>query len=66
VKQPIVTHHVRYDEPGADGRIARAVCGKLVNPKREHSNQPTCQNCQTWLRLYEEMDFGQNDPAVQA
>lgn len=53
-----ITHYVRWDEPGWKSRLTRAVCGRLVNPLREHSNAPTCETCAAWLDGYEKLDIG--------
>jgi hypothetical protein len=37
------THFVPYDAPGT--RLARARCGRLVDPRTEHSKDPTCSTC---------------------
>jgi hypothetical protein len=55
-------HYVRYDEPNAKTRLARAVCGQLVNPQREHSVTPDCEQCQAWLQWYDALNLGQDDP----
>lgn len=39
-----MTHFVPYDAP-AIGRHARAFCGELVDPKRQHSAAPECRDC---------------------
>jgi len=54
-------HYVRIDEPGWNGRLARAVCGLLVNPQREHAAEPDCARCQAWVRRFEAMNLGQDD-----
>lgn len=50
---PRLLHYVRYDQPGANGRLAQAVCGRQVDPRREHAAEPTCPQCAEWLRAYE-------------
>ena len=57
--KPAVYHYVRWDQPGAHGRLAMAVCGRFVNPKREHAAEPTCPACRTWLREFEALNLGQ-------
>lgn len=41
----MTSHYVSPDQPGAYGRLSRAVCGKAVNPQIEHSGHPTCPTC---------------------
>lgn len=60
----MIFHYVRYDEPGANGRLARAVCGQLVNPKREHAAEPSCPRCAQWLREYEAMRIADDETEV--
>jgi hypothetical protein len=58
VNEPLKqSHWVRYDQPGANGRLAMAVCGQQVNPKREHAAEPTCPTCAAWLRAFAALEF---------
>lgn len=38
----MLTHHVRYDEPGL--RMARAICGRRVW-RADSAVEPTCPDC---------------------
>lgn len=38
----MTTHFVLTDGPG---RVVQAVCGRFVNPEREHAIAPTCPRC---------------------
>jgi len=51
---PKETHFVNYDQPGQ--RLARALCGKLVDPRTEHSPEPSCATCQQQRAAYEAME----------
>ena len=44
----MTTHHVP-DGPGWRSRVVMALCGKHVNPMREHSIYPTCPVCASRL-----------------
>jgi hypothetical protein len=57
-------HYVRFDAPGVNSRIARSVCGRIVNPKLEHAANPECEKCQQWLREFDALKFGQDDAPV--
>lgn len=45
------THYVPFDAPGK--YLARAHCGKLVRPHRDHSINPTCPRCAAVQRAIE-------------
>lgn len=62
----MIFHYVRIDEPGWNGRIARAACGRIVNPHKEHAANPDCPKCQAWLRRFEAMNLGQDDAPTVA
>ena len=50
-----LTHFVPYDAPGK--RIAMALCGKHVDPRRDHDKEPTCDGCKTRHAELEAMVF---------
>jgi hypothetical protein len=41
-----MTHYCDWDVPGK--RQVRAICGELIQ-RRDHTNEPTCPNCQAEL-----------------
>lgn len=51
-------HFVRWDDPRAKQRLARAVCGVLVNPRTETSVTPTCRDCVKWVREFDASEVG--------
>jgi len=50
-----ILHFVRWDAPGR--RLARALCGELVDPRRDHAREPTCPDCLRLLAEYEALEF---------
>ena len=52
-----LTHFVFYDTPGASGRTARAACGLLVDPRRDHRNDPSCPTCRQRVEDYNNLSF---------
>lgn len=51
-------HYVPFDQPGANSRLCRAACGRLIDPRREHAAEPTCERCRAWLQRYEALNPG--------
>jgi hypothetical protein len=43
---PVLTHYCLWDAPGK--RLVRALCGVLI-ARRDHTNEPTCPDCQAEL-----------------
>ena len=56
--RPQPLHFVRWDEPSAKQRLARSVCGVLVNPQTETSPKPTCPDCAKWVREFDALEVG--------
>jgi hypothetical protein len=48
------THYVRHGTPG--GRLKEAVCGRLIDDRRDSSVEPTCPQCKTWIAEFESLE----------
>lgn len=59
----MIFHYVPIEAFNANGRLARAACGRLVNPKKEHAAEPDCERCREWIRKFEAMNVGQDAPS---
>lgn len=55
-----ITHHVLFDQPGK--RLARAICGRLVDRNTDHETVPSCEDCQRLLADRDAFDLNTIDP----
>jgi hypothetical protein len=51
-----VTHFVDYDAPGL--RLARALCGTLVDRRTDHALTPTCPACAAEKQRLDTLEVG--------
>ena len=49
----MTTTHYVPDGLGWRSRVAMALCGRHVNPLKEHSITPTCEKCAEQLAIFE-------------
>lgn len=55
----MLTHYYRHDAPDAAHKHVRAVCGQMIDRRREFGAEPSCPTCAQWVREFEAMDLGE-------